>query len=340
MTAFSAIDFARLPPVQIIDQPDFPTLFEQRKARLLELAAGVLTADRVADLAAALALESEPLTILLQEDAYREMLLRAAVQDAGKGNLLAYASGAMLDHLGAFYGVKRQIVQEADPGASPPLPEIKEDDERLRARIQFAPEGFTTAGPVGAYMFWALAASPLVKDVSMDAPRFVRHEVDAGVAAQLPPGAIVLTVDHDAGLADPFPGDVAVTVLSNEGDGTPDAELLQAVDEETQPRRPLTDRARVRGASVLEYQIEAVLTLYEGPDGEAVRAASEAAAIAYAERHHRLGHDITVAGLHAALVNENVQNVDLISPAADIVIGPAEAAFCTDVTVTVGGRDV
>lgn len=171
MTAFTGIDLERLPAPLIIEQPDFETIFSARKARLLELAelAG-FTADNLSGLASALNLESEPLVQLLQEDSYRELLLRAAVQDAGKGNLLAFAQSAMLEHIGAFYDVERQIVQEADPDAIPPVAEILESDERLRRRIQLAPEGFTTAGTEGSYIFWALSASPLVTDASIGSP--------------------------------------------------------------------------------------------------------------------------------------------------------------------------
>ncbi len=262
----------------------------------------------MAGLTAALELESEPLVQLLQEDSYRELLLRAAVQDAGKGNLLAFAEGPMLDHLAAFYGITRQVIQEADPTATPPIPELLEDDRRLRARIQLAPEGFTTAGSLGSYTFWALSASPLVKDVAI--------------------------------LETATPGEVRVIVLSGEGDGTPDAALLAAVEETLQPRRPLTDHVLVEAANIQTFTVEAELTLYDGPDGEIVRQAALASAQAFVEEHHRLGHDITLAGLHAALYCEGVQDVAITSPAASLVIPPDTAAHCNALIVTVGGRDV
>lgn len=297
--SFTAINLDRLPAPPIIEQPDFETIFAARKARLIELAP---------HLAPALELESEPLVQMLQEDSYRELLLRAAVQDAGQGNLLAYASGAMLDHLAAFYGVERQVVQEADDTASPPIPEIMEADDRLRARVQIAPEGFTTAGSLGSYTFWAMSASPLIKDV-----------------------AILQTAT---------PGEVRIIVLSVDGDGTPDAAILSAVDAGTEPRRPLTDLVLVEPATIQTYTIEAELTLYEGPDAEVVRAAAEEAVVAHVEEHHRLGHDITVSGLHAALHKPGVQNVEISQPIGNLVISGDAAAYCSSVSVVVGGRDV
>ncbi len=297
--SFTAINLERLPAPQIIEQPDLETIFAARKARLIELAP---------DLAPVLEYESEPLVQLLQEDSYRELLLRAAVQDAGKGNLLAYATGAVLDHLAAFYGVARLVIQEADPTANPPLEEVLEEDERLRARVQLAPEDFTTAGSIGSYTFWALSASADVKDVA------------------------ILETDT--------PVEVRIVVLGADGSGIPDAELLALVDATTQPRRPLTDFVMVEAATVQEFSVEATLTLYEGPDAALVMDAARAAVETFVAEHHRLGHDITVSGLHAALHQAGVQNVRLTQPAANLVIPADTAAYCTEITLHLGGRDV
>lgn len=299
MSSFSAINLDQLPAPEVIEQLDFETIFQARKARLIELAP---------DLAQSLELESEPLVQLLQEDSFRELLLRRAIQDAGQGVLLAFASGAMLDHLAAFYGVARQIVQEADATVTPPIPEIKESDGRLRARVQLAPEGFTTAGSKGSYMFWGMSASTEVKDIA------------------------VLQTEN--------PGEVQLVVLSTEGDGTPNAGLLTEVDDTTQPRRPLTDQLIVSPANITTYDLVAELTLYEGPDAEVVRQAAQDAIEKFVQDHHLIGHDITVSGLHSALHQAGVQNVSLTQPAATIVVGHDGAAFCNSVTVTVGGRDV
>lgn len=297
--SFTSIDLNSLPAPEIIEQPDFETIFEARKARLVELAP---------DLAEALEYESEPLVQFLQEDSYRELLLRASVQDAGAGNLLAFASGAVLDHLAAFYGVERQVVQEADDAASPPIEEVLEEDDRLRARVQLAPEGFTTAGSLGSYTYWALSASAQVKGVSI--------------------------------LQTETPGEVRIIVLSTQGDGVPDAELIEAVYESVEPRRPLCDHVHCEAAKIQAYSVEAELTLYDGPDAEIVRQTSQAALEAFVTEHHQLGNDITIAGLYAALYGEGVQNVTLSAPVATLEIDDDTAAFCTGITVTIRGRDV
>ena len=300
MTAFSAINLAELPPPEVIARLDFETIFAALKEDLIA---------RDPDLAPVLDLESEPATKVLQVWAYRELLLRAEFDDAGRGNMLAFASGSNLEQLGAFYGVTRAIVQVADPLAIPPVPEILEDDERLRRRTQLALEGFTTAGPRGSYHFWGLGASPLVKDI---------------------------------GVLSPVAGQVEVTVLSTEGTGVADAALQATVfaalnDDDV---RPLTDQLVVQSATIVQYSVVASLTLYDGPDSSLVVAAANTAVSTYVETHHRLGYDITVSGLHAALHQSGVQNVVMTSPAADIVVGSTEAAHCVAVTISVGGVDV
>jgi len=300
MSAFSAINLSELPPPVVIDRLDFETIFAALKADLIA---------RDPDIAPVLELESEPATKVLQVWAYRELMLRAEFDDAGRGNMLAYASGANLENLAAFYGVTRALVMPADLLAVPPTAEVWESDDRLRLRTQLALEGFTTAGSRGSYHFWGLGASALVKDI---------------------------------GVRSPTPGQAEVTVLSTEGTGIADAPLQDIVfaalnDEDV---RPLTTELVVQSATIVDYDVTATLTLYSGPDAAVVLAAAEAAASAFVQDHHRLGHDITVSGLHAALHQVGVQNVTMTEPAADIVVGPTQAAYCGSVTISIGGIDV
>ncbi|WP_300067701.1 baseplate J/gp47 family protein [uncultured Ruegeria sp.] len=300
MSAFTAINLEKFAPPTIIDRKDFESVLTEIKAWLI---------DREPGLEPVLELESEPIVKVLEAWAYRETLLRAEVDDAGRGNMLAFASGAQLDHLAAFFGVERAIVQVGDDSAVPPIPEILEDDGRLRQRTQLSLEGFTTAGSRGAYVFWGLSASSSVKDISVE------------------------TVT---------PGEVIVTVLSTEGDGTSSAELVSTVAAQLNQERvrPLTDLVTVQSATTIPYAVDATLIIYEGPDAEVVRQAALDAATAYVTGNHLLGRDITVSGLHAALHQTGVQNVILNSPAANIVVSNAQVAYCTGVAIANGGTDV
>ncbi|TJV70715.1 MAG: baseplate J protein [Mesorhizobium sp.] len=104
------------------------------------------------DVSGIIDLEGEPGNIQLQVGAFREVLYRAAINDAVKANLLAFAAGADLDHLAAFYDVLRLDA---------------ETDARLRARTVVAISGRSTAGSEDWYKSAAFRASIRVKDVAV-----------------------------------------------------------------------------------------------------------------------------------------------------------------------------
>lgn len=80
---------------------------------------------------------------------------RSIIDIAAKNNLIAYAEGSYLDHIGALLGVTRLE---------------DEDDEAFRERIHIAPESFSTAGPAKAYEFHAKKAHPDILDVKILTP--------------------------------------------------------------------------------------------------------------------------------------------------------------------------
>jgi phage-related baseplate assembly protein len=296
---YTAIDLSLLPVPDVVEALVFETILAALKADL---------AARAPDLAPVLALESEPVVKLLEVVAYRELLLRARVNDAARAAFLATATGADLENLAAFYGVARLTLTPADPGAVPPVPAVMESDADLRRRAQLAPEGFSTAGPSGAYVFHALSADPDVLDAS----------------------AVSL-----------LPGEVTVAILSRTGSGAASAPLVATVLAalSAEDVRPLCDTVGVQSAGIVTYAITAQLFFLPGPDRAVVLAAAQAAAAAYASAQHRLGRDITLSGVYAALHQPGVQRVNLISPTADIVIGATQAGWCSSITLTDGGID-
>lgn len=283
------IDLSKLPAPKVVETLDAEVILAQMRDDLIA---------RAPELESVLDLESELAVKILEVCAYREVLIRARVNDAGRAVMLAFSTGADLDNLGALLGVSRQSAGD-----------ILEIDNDFRTRIQLALEGFSTAGPVGAYVFWGLSADPDVKDVAVTSPA---------------------------------PGQVEITVLSRIADGSPTEELIAVVATKlgADDVRPLTDEVLVRGATITAYTVEAELMLYGGPDSDVVMAAAETAVETYVENRHRLGHDVTVSGLHAALHQAGVQNVTLTAPTSDIVIAPGAAAHCTSIAIAFGGRDV
>ncbi len=296
-TSASVIDLSRLPPPDVIETLDFETIFA---ANLAWFTAAITAAGGTFDAT----VESDPVVMLLQAVSYRELVLRQRVNDAARSVMVAYARGGDLDALGALFGVPRFTLTPADPPSVPAA--IMESDDDYRRRIVLAPEGYSVAGPEGAYIFHAASASPDVLD---------------------------------AAATSPDPGEVLVAVLSRSGDGTPAPEVLAAVEARLNDDtiRPLTDMVTVVAADIVPFTVEASLSFMAGPDRAVVLQTARDRLDSHLAAVQRLGRDVTRAGIIAALHPEGVQNVILTEPAADIVLTRLQAGHCTAITLTDAG---
>lgn len=251
-------------------------------------------------------LESDPVVKLLQVGAYRKVLNRARMNDAAKALMLAYATGSDLDQLAANVRLQRLVVQAENLSAVPPVPAVMESDDALRERVQLVYEGLTTAGPRNSYILHARNASGRVADATAESPS---------------------------------PAVVDVTVLSMEAQGEADAPLLAEVlaylsDDDI---RPVGDRLNVRSAQILPYRIDAVVYLAgSGPEGEAILAECERRLRAWINPRRRLGVEVARSAIDAQLHIGGVSRVELAGW-SDLRPTKAQAAWCTDVTVTRGG---
>lgn len=172
--------------------------------------------------------------------------------------------------------------------------EAGESDAALRARTLLAPGGWSTCGPTQAYVFRALSADARVSDVQVSSPT---------------------------------PGQVRVAVLASDPTGVAAADLLAAVDAALSPDdvRPLGDQVVVVSAAVATYDVTATLVVGSGPDGGTVYVAAIAAVQAYAAAQRKLGAPIRRSAITAALMQPGAADLQLASPAADLV-GVAETA--------------
>lgn len=110
-----------------------------------------------------------------------------------------------------------------DDGEPYPWEDDGSGDNRYRERIRLAPAAYSTAGPVAAYKYFALSASPEVMDVAIDSPSACVLDIYA-----LMNGGEVPTEEELALIKDAFPNDV----------------------------RPMTDLVTVKAPSQVEYGIE------------------------------------------------------------------------------------
>ncbi len=298
------VDLSQLPPPEVVDVPDFESLYAQRKANFIAL----YPPEEQAAITRTLELESDPIVKLLQENTYREILLRQRINEAAQAVMVAYAIGSDLEQLAANNNVQRLTITPEDLTAVPPVEAVMESDSDLRQRIPAAMEGLSVAGPSAAYEFHARSA-------------------DGRVA--------------DASAISPSPANVTVTVLSRDGDGTAAPDLLALVtaalnDESV---RPVADRVTVQSAAIVNYTIDAKLYLYPGPEAEPIKAVAIERLQSYIKAQARLGRDIRKSAIYGALHVEGVQRVELTAPAVDVVLDKSKVAYCTAATVTIGGTD-
>ena len=301
MKTFTPIDLAQLPDPDVVEQIDYEQILAERKAYAVSL----WPTEQQAEVAATLAVESEPLTKLLQENAYREMLLRQRVNEASLANMLAKAKGKDLEQLAGNVNVGRLVVTPGNSAAIPPIIAVMESDDSLRERAQMAWEGLSTAGPRNGYILHARSADGRVADATAESPS---------------------------------PAVVVVTVQGLIGDGSVDQALLDVVSRylSDDDRRPVADRLTVQSATVLPYHVDAVIYLATtGPEAEPIREAAQARLVTFITQRRRLGVEVSESAIHAALHVEGVRKV-VLSNWTDITPSEAEAAYCTGYTVAVG----
>ncbi|QGW78946.1 baseplate assembly protein [Pseudomonas alkylphenolica] len=291
----SSLDLSALPAPQVLEDLDFETIFQEDLATFR---------SHMGDNWDAL-LESDPVTKLLEVGAYRKLLNRARVNDAAKALLLAYAQGTDLDQLAANVRLERLVVQAGNPDTVPPTPEVLEEDDALRERVQLVYEGLTTAGPRNSYILHARNASGQVADATAQSPS---------------------------------PAVVVVTVLALEGNGMAAADLLETVrarlnDDDV---RPVADRLTVQSAEILPYRIDAVVHMSgSGPEIEATLAECKRRLQAWVNPRRRLGVEVARSGVDAQLHINGVSRVDL-NNWTDIRPSMAQAAWCEGISVTRG----
>lgn len=261
------LDLSRLPAFKVV-QPHFEAILAERLASLRQrfIAAELDTST--------LDLESDPLVILEQEDAYREFLNLTAINDQARGVSLAFAKGAVLDHLAATYyahiGIRRLE---------------GEDDTRFRRRIALAPEAASPFTP-GAYIYAALTVGLDVADAQ--------------------------ALNHASGLVDA--GEVLVVVLPAPGvDGVELAERVRA-SLAARPIIALTDTVIVRPARRVTVPVSAVIEVAPGPDRNLVAAEASARLAVYAAGRRRIGLRLTRSGVDGALHLPSADNVRLAFP--------------------------
>ncbi|EKG2068841.1 baseplate J/gp47 family protein [Citrobacter sp. RHB20-C16] len=295
----ATVDLSELPPPEIIATLDYEAILSDVMAMII----AAYPQEKQPAIAAAMTLESEPLTVIAQVFSYRELMLRQNINDGAAACMLSHANAGDLDNLAANNNTARLTVAEATDTTDA----VMESDSALRLRAQSAFEGLSVAGPTGAYEYFAKSASGKVADAKASSPA---------------------------------PAEVVVSVLSAEGDGAASDELIATVYAmlSSESIRPVGDRLTVQSAEIISYDIQATLYLYPGPESEPVVSAAEASLQKWLKSQGRIGLDVAKSAILAALHVQGVQRVELDLPER-IIISDTQAARCASVTITRGGTD-
>lgn len=238
-------------------------------------------------------LESDPAVKLFEVCAYRELLLRNRINEAANANLLAFAIGSDLDHLASFYGVTRLS---------------NEIDDALRNRIRDKIMGWSSAGGVAQYRYWAISASAAIRDVAVDSPQ-------SGV--------------------------VRISVLAQGNDDICPPEIIDAVKAVVlrDDVKVLTDTVQVIAAELIKAHIVANVWLYPDTPDEALTSI-QAALINQLVIHAGLGWDLTQSWIISQLHGlGGVHRVELLSPSQDLRAQANQAVRVLSVTLNFAGRD-
>lgn len=186
----------------------------------------------------------------------------------------------------------------------------EETDQELRERIQVAPAQFSVAGSREAYEFYAKSANANIIDVAV---------------------------------AQTTPGTVGVYPLILGGVVTPQEILDQveaALNQDTVI--PLTDTVVVESPTVVNYNIEVDVTVLDGADSAEIQADVQASLQGYAEsKETSMAQDITIAQIirEVTEVTDEIYDVSVVAPGANVVVDFNEVAVLGTLTVTIAGTN-
>lgn len=145
-------ELAALPPPDIIEPLDAERIIAEMMADVVERFARDGVNYDVGGL------ETDTVKVMFEAASYRELLLRARVNDAARANLLSFAEKADLDHLAGFYDVVRLD---------------GETDAALRSRTVLAIKARSPGGSSYWYAAAARRADVRIRDVAVYREEFM-----------------------------------------------------------------------------------------------------------------------------------------------------------------------
>jgi phage-related baseplate assembly protein len=319
----------------------------------------LILADMVAEFEAAAGRTLQPAQVerlLINLYAYRESLVRNAIQYAGQQNLLAYASFPMIDYLGQLLGVTRLPAQGA-------VTTLEYNLAEPLAVAYVIPAGTQAGTSDGQFIFatdtaLTLPAGTVTGSVTATATAAgdgANGYLAGQISVQTNPSTLIESVanstisaggsapetdDHLRTRIQAAPNQFSVAgpegayryfALSANPSVVDGATLLSSIQSQLSADtvRPLTDTVNVLAVTEVDYQISGTVTLYTDADPvstmAAVNAQAQGFAIALASRLQR---DIVPSQIIEALSVTGVYEVTLTAPNYT-PLEPGQWANCT-----------
>lgn len=282
----SVLDLPSLPPPALVATAEFATIYEAMVAHFQSLNPNYL-----------LWVESDPVAIVLQTMAYRELLWRNQLNWTAMQTLLAFAEGANLDHRAAFYGLERLA---------------GESDDRLRVRTVAKIRGWSCAGAEDHYRYWALTASAGVADVAVWSPNYPNGFNMGGKVVV----SLLGTTDN---------GVVSAQTLREV-----EAVLLRP------DVKPMTAQVSVEPAGYVLTDITAVVVL-DGDTPFDVFTAAKSTLQTALSAGRKLGQGMTQSWISSQLHIAGVHSVRLLEPVEDIPVAKSQFVLPRIVNIIFGG---
>lgn len=229
--------------------------------------------------------------------------VEAECQTAGEiGNGFVPGQITQLIDIFPYFG-SVENVSESDGGAD------EESDTAFYERMRESVETFSTAGPLGAYEYYAKSASALIVDVKATSPE---------------------------------PGEVDVRVLLSGGQ-LPGEEILKEVLDilNADKVRPLTDHVTVAAPDTVPYDIDFTYWTQEGGAVSDDKVAENIAAAVRAFKEWqgaKMGRDVNPSYLISLLMQAGAKRVKVRSP-VDTVVYDNAVAVIGETTVVNGGAE-
>lgn len=326
-----------LPKPEILTTPNFDDLFKTVKQSVLAYLEGNAP-DDVAGVKETFENEAELLTkftqaftVILQSH-FRQMNAQA-LQMFGM-----YATDdAMVDLIASQLGVERQILDEGDPNAFPPVPPTVESNEALLTRYYLAAYALATTGTRSGYRFNAMTLGGRPK-VTVESP----SKSKVVVTYEFEPHEMAGQT-KDAQARRVAPGEVDCFILAHTNNGAP-ADALIAATQQYMQRDDIaqeTDLLTVKAPTIKPWSCDAVLYIRTGPDAEVVKAAAEKAVREYAKQQHRLGGGIELSMLYSVLLKTTgAHRGDILQPTEPLRCQYNEAPYLESVQITVSTENL